>query len=294
MIPDIFHNVLGNIFLAAHIILHIFVCLLLLNAVLAFLNTSNDKLLNELQNDVFIYIASSATIIATMYNLTKIVWTPLVFGLIMVESDLEDPLCSIAARVLLSDLVLLPVVFTSEFIASCYVVNALKMRKLITIKSNKHFQWIEMAIYILAIWNILVFIQSIAPAALAILPQLAADLLLTVTTLSLFVSGAVCLVMVLAKVIQGIDSVKSKFSLWGIVSISLQIVIVLLGAALVVLAMIVYIAFLNGGGNDGGFGTWVLSLLPSVGLAIVAWIVKRYSLGEPHPDTDGAPSDTPV
>ena len=277
-VPMTFHDHLGNIFLASHILLNLLVCILMVQlGPVYYLNLM--KKCQAKSKSVLLSIFGAFALLASLYNIIMIAWIPSFVPLLLIDN-------SPGLKFLLADCALVPITLAVELIVIICVIYPSRSPSLPKLPRltklwftccclQKCCNISDKFIHVLVLWNLVAFMQLFfAGVTLRVLPLLASDVFLTTMGISLLVSGGFCLLMLLASLLHVSRSFKLS-NIQSLISVVLQGIAAVLGVSLVVLGMVVYAAFLNDGGDGNSFNSWVLGLLPSGALAVVGWFVKK-------------------
>ena len=138
---------------------------------------------------------------------------------------------------------------------------------------------IPKVLQVLALLNILIFIQTIAAA---FIPLFAYLLLYTYHVLSALIfmaSGTFCLIVFVANLLHRSGEKTCRYML----VLFLQACILLVFLAFICVLVMFYLLLLSHGLHTGGLQGFILSLVPSAVISAAGWYVKAYVLNREEP-----------
>ena len=173
-------------------------------------------------------------------------------------------------------MVMIPLLIFSHLLVTLFVVFGEPKPCESQSQSPAQKQVISKVLQVLALFNILIFIQTIATAFIPLFVYLLLYTYHVLSALIFMASGAFCLIVFVANLLHRSAAKNCRY----ILVLFLQAFILLAFLAFICVLVMFYLLLLSHGLHTGGLQGFLLSLLPSAIISAAGWYVKAKVLNK--------------
>ena len=274
------HVVLARSQAGERLMLAAFVCLnVLIGLILMWLTTAYyEKKLGGQGGD-----ANNKTVQKSLYQATVLVFccaNIFNFGVFVTACLFKHPNFDTADEVVITaftlKMVMIPLLIFSHLLVTIFVVFGEPEPCESQSQSPVQKQVISKVLQVLALFNILIFIQTIATAFIPLFVYLLLYTYRVLSALIFMASGTFCLIVFVANLLHRSAAKNCRY----ILVLFLQAFILLAFLAFICVLVMFYLLLLSHGLHTGGLQGFLLSLLPSAVISAAGWFVKTQVLNK--------------
>ena len=258
-----------RLMLAAFVCLNVLIGLILMWLTIAYYETFLEKLSGQ-EHD-----PNKKTVQKSLYQATVLVFccaNIFNFGVFVTACLFKHPNFDTADEVVITaftfKMVMIPVLIFSHLLVTIFVVFHRNLESQFRRPAQK--QVLSKVLQVLALFNILIFIQTIATAFIPLFVYLLLYTYRVLSALIFMASGAFCLIVFVANLLHRSAAKNCRY----IIVLFLQAFILLTFLAFICVLVVFYLLLLSHGLHTGGLQGFLLSLLPSAVISAAGWYVK--------------------